>query len=689
MNPHPPRRPSAVCRAAGLSAFSLAVVLLGIFSPQARAEPAAGWRALPAETVFCFRMPHTRAFMDNFRADTLAGRHIFTAEKFEQVKQLIAENDQENWDAMVADLAEAGFTIDDLLQIARNSWGVGVVADPREGEALPRLMMIGWADMDDADIDRVYAALDKAEAEGTDEANNRRVRFELAGLEVRQYSSAEMGMDREVDWSLPDDFDTMSPEQQEAHWAKIEKLEAEAKSAKIDETHILLTRMPGRMVMALGFPQSSDKVREMLAAEQDIDWDAATDVASVKSRLEDYLKALDGGADDSFAARVVADPAAAAAVASEQPLFEFYADGPALLDLIGLGIGVDSGEDEARQYRAVMDALGFNGLGVIAGSGHFNEGALRFDAFMQMAAPRAGLLGTLDGQTLPAAPPAWVPADVSYFHLAYDLGKLYDVVIDTMRQFMSPEEMQQVEVGNGFVQSQVEADIPTLLSSLGIRHSVTVAAAQPITRQVEEYDVETESFKIVERTTTMQPLALVWELADEAVWSRVMTTLKGFAPMTAGPDSGLEIIEDEAGFTGMRLDAFGLPMGFMLGQSKLVYGLGPDITDQTVAAINAPPAAGLVGSALYRQGDALINYRDGIFFSIQDGGRDLVSYMRQMVQLLEENPEGYDPAHIERIKQLLPSEDDLRAAFGVAVGQVTLGDNGLTYEAAAATPPAD
>lgn len=686
MNPR-----SSFSRVVCFSVFALAVAWLGLTSPQARAEADAGWRALPAETVFCFRMPNTQAFIENFRADTIAGQRIFTAEKMEQIKQLIAENDQDDWDAMVADLAEYGFTVDDLLQIAQNNWGMGIVAVPRGDGTLPRFMMIGWAEMDDAEIDRIYAALDQSEAEQMNPDKERRARFELAGLPVRQYSSAEMGSDREVDWSLPDDFDTMTVEQQEAHWASVEKAEADAKTVKIDETHGLLTRMPGRMVMAIGFPQSADAVREQLAAGQEIDWDAATDLASVKDALEHYLNALDGGADDSFAGRMLAEPDAAAAVDSGQSLFEFYADGPALIDLLGLAIGIDSGPEDAQQYRAVMDALGFNGLGVIAGSGHFNEGALRLDAFTGMAAPRAGLLGTLDGQTLPATPPAWVPDGVSYFHLAYDLGKLYDVVIETLQQFLSPEEMQQVQMGNMVVQGTVQTDIRTMLSSLGTRHSVIAAEAQQVTSQVEEYDFETESFKTVERTTTMQPLALVWELADEQVWSRVMTSLKGYAPMLAGPDSGIAMVDDEQGFTGMRVQEQALPMGFMLGRGKLVYGLGPDITGQTLAHLSNPPAddASLAGSTLYRRGDALINYRDGILFYIQDAGRDATSYKHQMMQLLEQNPEGYDPSLLEQIKQLIPSDDDLGAAFGVSVGQVTISDRGLTYGAAVATPAAE
>ncbi len=674
-------------RLRSVSAWTLAtaLTLAGAVSPSATAEPAsaAGWEALPAETVFAFRMPNTQAFLENLRTNTVAGQRIFTPEKFEQVKLLIEQNNQEDWDEMVAGLAEYGFTIDDLLTMAQNNWGMGIVAQPRDGEALPRMLMLGWAEMDEADIDRIYAAIDQADAERVESEDGRRLDYELAGFAVRQYSSSEMGMDREVSWDLPEGFVTMTEEQMEAHWAKVEKMNAEAEFVKTDETHVLLTRMPGRMVVAIGFPQSKDTVRELIAAGGEIDWDTATDVAGVQDALARYLGALEGGADDSFAAKIVAVPDAAAAVASEESLFELYADGPGLLDLIGVGIASEQGDEDAQQFRTVMDALGFNGLGVIASSAHLSDGALRFDLFSQMASPRAGLLGTLDGQTLPAAPGAWVPAGASYFHLAYDLGKLYDVILDTAQQLAGPEVMQQVQMGNMMVQAQVQADIPTILRSLGTRHAIIATESQQVTQEVEEYDFETETFKTIERTSTMQPAAFVWDLADAEVWTRVMTSLKGFAPMAGGE---VQLV-DEQGFTGLRADADGMPMGFMLGQGKLVYGLGPDVTARALSSINNPPAAdaSLLGSTLYREGDALLNYREGIAFSIQDGGKDLTNAKQQLMQALDEDS-TMEPTLIEQIKALIPSDEDIAASVGVSVGQVIMTESGLVYEAAASMP---
>ncbi|MBB6431304.1 hypothetical protein [Algisphaera agarilytica] len=680
-----PLRTSFRRASAGALAFSLTAS--GFLSTPALAEPGSGWEALPAETVFAVRMPQTQAFLEHLRANTVAGQRIFSEEKFDQVMQLIEENNQEDWNEMVEELEEFGFTLDDLLAIAQNSWGMGFVANPRGEGELPRMVLLGWADMEEADIDRIYAAIDKAEEENEDADDTRRLDYELAGMPVRQYSSSEEGMDIEVTWDTPDDFYEWTDEQQEAHWDKLQKMEDEAQYVKIDETHLLMTRAPGRMAMAIGFPQSGDAVRELIAADSDIDWDEATDVASVQEVFANFLGSLEGGNDNSFAANILSVPEAAAAVDGENSLVEFYADGQKLLDLIGVAIAIDEGEESAEEYTKLMEVLGFDSLGVMAGSTFLADGALRWDFFAAMPSPRRGLLSTLDGQTLPAEPPAWVPAGASYFHLAYDLGKLYDVILDTVQQMAGPEAAQQVMMGNMIVQSQIQTDIPSLLRSFGTRHSIVATESQEITIETEEYDFETESFKTVETTMTMQPVAFVWDLADADVWTNVMNAAKRFAP-----SMGDEVqLVDEQGFTGLRSETTGLPMGFMLGQNNLVLGVGPDVVTRVLTSINNPPAVedSLLGSAMYREGDALLNYQEGIIFAIQDWRTDMVNAKKQIVQAMEEQAEEEDQALVEQIKAVIPSDEDIRASFGVAVGQVIMTDSGLSYEAASAMPAAE
>ena len=242
---------------------------------------APAWEALPDDTVFALRMPNTRAFIDEFKANTAAGQRIFTAERFEQLKQLLQNQDPGDWQQFNDTIERYGFTLQDLMDLAQSNWGMGFVTTPRADDELPRMMLLGWAEMEEEKIDRIFAALDQAQQENPDAAEDvRRKDYDLGGVPVRQYSLADQGMDVEVDWSNPEGFWEMTEAEQEAHWKKVEEENAKANFTKIDETHMLIARRPGQLVMGFGMPQSRDTVRAAIAAGQEVQWDQATDVES-------------------------------------------------------------------------------------------------------------------------------------------------------------------------------------------------------------------------------------------------------------------------------------------------------------------------------------------------------------------------------------------------------------------------
>ncbi len=656
----------------------------------APATAQASWNALPGDTVLAFRMPETRGMIADLRQNTAAGQLLFTPERIEAVMQMIKQENGEDWEEFQQELEAYGLTTQDLLNIVQSEWSLGFVASPRREEQLPRMQLLFSADLPEEKIDQIYGAFEHGAEENADNDELRRLNFELGGVEVQQYSIADMGMDREADWSMPDGFETMTDEQIDEHWKKVEEENDKAQWAKIDETHLLLTRMPGRFVLAVGLPQSKEAIRQMIADQQEIDWDSATDVESVQATLAQYVAAMDGGAEEGLAAQVSANAGAASILGNDNTLFEFAADLPQAIELISLGIRLEENAEDAEQFRQVMSALGLDDLGLATGSGYFADNALQYRTFAGMSAPRSGLLGTLDGQTLPAGPPAWVPQGVTYFHLAYDLSKLYDVVVQMVAELGGDEAMQSVQMGNMMVQGYAQADIPTILRSLGTRHSVILLEGREVTRQVEEWDFEAEEFKEVERTTYMRPGAVVWDLADGEVWNRVMGALKNFAAMAGGTEGGVAAV-DEQGFTGLRLDEGEFPAALMLGQNKLMFGFGDDVSARTLSLLNNPPQGGngMAEGSIIAEGAKLIDYRENILFVIQDGGDDMVSTKRQLMSALESEDSNMDEQQIAQIKELVPSDEELRASFGVSVGQVYLTDDGLIYEGAAALPAAE
>ena len=76
-------------------------------------------------------------------------------------------------------------------------------------------------------------------------------------------------------------------------------------------------------------------------------------------------------------------------------------------------------------------------------------------------------------------------------------------------------------------------------------------------------------------------------------------------------------------------------------------------------------------------------------FFIQDGGEDLVNTKRQMISQMESDDAGLESDLLEQIKQIFPSDDDLRASLGVNVGQAYMTDGGWVYEGATSTPAAE
>ena len=206
-----------------------------------------------------------------------------------------------------------------------------------------------------------------------------------------------------------------------------------------------------------------------------------------------------------------AQPDAAGAVGYDNTLFEFFGDLSKSLSLIGDAVRLETGAEEAEMYTKTIASLGLDKLGVVAGSGYFADQSIRYQMFAQTGSPRTALPATLDGQTLPAAPPAWVPAGVSYFHLAYDLSKLYDVVIQTIADLSGPEAAQNAQMVNMMAQGYVGADIPTILKALGTRHGVILLEAQKMTIKGREWDFEAEEMKEVESEIFMRPGAIVWD----------------------------------------------------------------------------------------------------------------------------------------------------------------------------------
>lgn len=636
---------------------AVAVCGATLLDQPASAELRPGWESLPGETVFALRMPDTAGFVEQLREQTIFGQRVLTEERLDGLKQLFMEENAEEWEEFTGELESYGFTPEDLVEIGQEPWGMGVVLEPREGIA-PRAILMFWADLEEDVIDRVFAAQERAMEEDGAEHATTRTDVELAGLDTRQL------MIPEIDW--------------------VEDADGEWNEGVADQTLVLMTRLPGRMVVALGTPQADDTA----VAGDGTDWEAVTDAELVRAVTARFLESMQAGKDGAFAARILGNPDAAAVVPmKDESLVELYGDVQPLLDLARAG-AAESGDEP--QFDATMQALGFDTVGVFAGSYYLSDEAIRGHVFAQMSEPRNGLPATLDAATLPAEPPAWVPTDMSYGHLGYDLSKLYDVIV-AVAQAVAPEQaMQQIQMANGMVQMQTQSDIPSILRAFGTAHRIVVLPSRKVTMEIEEWDYDSEEFVTIEREVPTQPVAVVWDIADQPLMDRLLNAAIGFAAMGG---QGVEPVEEQ-GFRGLRMTQAGPTVSLMLGPQQLVVGVGPDVTSRVLSLLNNPPAAdaSLAGSPLMAEARALLGdaLKPGLAFQMDDGGRSMAEVIPMVLDTIRQeaefNGDDVDTALLDRIETLMPSAEDMEASFGVNVGVGTMTGAGLRFDGALSTP---
>ena len=639
MRPHVTR--SAVL-AASLLTFS------SLLPTQAVAEPLApGWTALPAETIACVRMPDTRGFLASLREGTALGQKVLTNERLSGLVTLFQERNTEGWETFTTSLSDVGLTPSELGGLLQEPWGAGWVLAPSETRDTPRSAVVFWADLEEEHIDTLYTVLDQ-----NDSLNYRAARtdLQLVGHAVRQYAIPQN-----------DPAENGAP--------------ATLANAT-DLSHLLITRLPGRMVAVIGTPESAPQVAQARDTGGDLNWDQLTDVETLHGIISRYLAHAATGDDDGFAPRLAADPGISGAThlsrGDQAPTFaEWFIDVPTILSFGQKTMRQQNGPEQADQFAAVSSALGLDQLGAFAGSVFSTDRGLQLRGFLGAPAPRRGLAALLDGATLPAAPPAWVPSDVGYGHLAFDLSKVWDLTLDVATQVGGPQAAQQLQFANAMAGGVVQSDIPTVLRSLGTAHRFVNLAAQAPNPQHPDQIIS-------------QPFALIWDLADAAVMQRLMA----FLTQQAGAQPGVTAAEEQ-GFSGLRFDQQGVSGAAMLGTSNLVFGIGGDLTDRVVTGLNNPPAPAdtMAQDEVFLSGQAVLPYQDGFFFQFSDGGRDLVAAARQIMTVAL--APTVDPEAARQIEALMPSDDDLRAAVGASVAQMRLSDGGIILEGALATPEAE
>ncbi len=655
--------------------------------PAGAADLAPSWTALPDETALMLRLPGGQAFIDTLQKQTKLGAVVLSQERFERLMQIIREQAGDDWDSMREALGRVDLKPDDLEGLFRGDLGVAVALEPRADRA-PLLVLLGWLEPGDELAPRVLAALQSVLGDLAEEPSALvRKDIELAGHEV-------MHLEIPVPGAVPPEAggfeEDDSKEELQEKIDEFKKRLAEAKSTVVDHVHIFVSRLGGRIVWASTVPQSSAVVRAKSDAEREaIDWDALTGLEQATAVFGRFLAAHDGSSSGGVR-RLLQTPGLEPALPGGAPLVELIADPRPLVKLADLA--------SSPKVKQVVESLGAAGLGPLGLRMTVDGTTFRSGAFLSMPAPRAGLLSLFDQTKLDPEPPSWVPAAaIAYEQTSFDLADAYTrikaLVIDLGGE-PTKKGFDQVE---GTARLFLQTDLTDLLSSVGHQHSVVTFPprfVRPVQEKAEADDAEGASPAVVQR------IGMVWRLKDEKDEKVLRQFFKAAGPMVQGGGAGGLRPVEELGVSGYRLDQNGTEVGIFIGRGYLVVGVGPEVSETLLVALRAPPEgdAALRSKGFVERGRALIAPQPCLSYELSDAGAGVKLTRQTLEWLLEALITGNAPglggaaasesqkALLQKLKSILPTENEMEGVMGVKISQTVVTDEGLMLQSAVDLP---
>lgn len=151
---------------------------------------------------------------------------------------------------------------------------------------------------------------------------------------------------------------------------------------------------------------------------------------------------------------------------------------------------------------------------------------------------------------------------------------------------------------------------------------------------------------------------------------------------------------EEQGFNGWRIDANGFERGLLLGNGHLVLGYGRGTIEEVLSALRNPPAGeyAFASSSKFREAQALMDFRPGIYWDFQDVGKQLADLARTFGDQYRsgdfDNPETVSRETVGEFLDLLDPEL-IGEAFGLGVNQMFTTRDGIVFQSAQYLSPAE
>jgi len=620
------------------------------------------WRCLPEETVFALHAPAAKNFLDTLRSRTEFGRLFLAESRLGKLDKVLAEVTDGDWSEFKSALEESQLSLADLPRLLSGASGLGVVAEPvGSGEHI--FVALAWFEAEGDLGDRLLQILlTKLEEQDLNSPESvRRLDVKIASQEVIQLTVPNLGTDVPTIGELPADFFEWTEEQREKYWDDYRARVANAKKVVQDVAHVWICRRGKRFVLGFTLPDNEERIRAARnSGDENPDLDALTHREQATGVYARFLASHESPPESGFAARILANSDLNSDLGAGQVAMECFVDLQRLVGVLAPAL-----DPEARQIVNLLALGSIRMAGLRVG---LDGSSLRNNLVIQCPSPRKGLMALLDQPPLPVSPPAWVSKDVvSYGHLSVDLAATYQRIKTLAGDHFGAEATTEFDRSEMMAAGMIGLEIPRILASLApgwrmmsFEPSVTESAQEP------------------------QRLAMVAEVRDAEVWKTLFARIK---PMLGGlAAQGIELVADEQGFQGVRVEADGQHVALLFDEHHLVIAVGQNISDVTLARLRDAPTEGdrLEASGVIARAKALMPPHASILYQVVDNSRYLKSILESLQPLLQAL--AIEDAKVNALMSLFPSATEMAQAFGVAVSQGYFNEQGLILESISELP---
>lgn len=624
------------------------------------------WQCLPEETVAAVRIPNGNAVLDAIR-ETKFGKVMLTEKRKQDLIAVFEKHSDDEWSEFLAVMKEYDLTSDEIISLLAGETGYAVLLT-NDSDDQPQFLGLAWMQPGEELAAKSFEIVAKAVEEQDDEREIERVDLDLAGQTVMQLRFPKVDTEYTDDFDLPDDYEELSDaEKRDAYKIAEEKYEASAVETVTYRT-LLLCQHDDRLLIGHQFSASDDESAD--SADQ-----------RLNETFARWLTAHANGGSDGFAPRLSDDPGVTRAWSRDGvPIMELLGDIRPLIEV------ARAAATDAEQAERWIRLFGVDQLGPFALRQTADGPNWHTQMSLALPAPRTGLMKLMDQELLAIDPPQWVPASaVRYFQLSFDLGAAYNTVKEEVTREFPDRTVAGFAMAEAQVQNFAQLSLPELLSSLGQRHTIMSFGVE---------DSEVSEGEDLEPGENMSDrMAVVWQVTDEQLWSRLMKVIAPFAGMAPGSEAA-----EEQGFSGYRMKNDSVEGGLFLGKGYLVLGVGTGVVETVLASLNNPPSGSdaFAGGEVYSTATDLLDLDPAMFAEITDNERYVQMVFSKMRQQLDQIENMFDAAGngddsdgnfvFDLMRAVMPDDEELPGLMGVSVGRWEINDDGFFGESVQEMP---